>query len=117
MVSDRFLDPRFPPTEHQLERRLGEANTLWWQLVADASRLRSPLFEQWRFWGRSHGWLLRLHGGTRTVLYLEPRDGHFVVAFAGVGFEVRTPEDLARVERRLFIRAATGERPLMGATS
>jgi hypothetical protein len=108
MTYDLFLDPRSPPTGRELERRLGgHASALWWQFVADVSRGLPPVFERWQFLGKSYGWLLRLHGGTRTLLYLEPRHGHFVVSFAGAGFDVHGPEDLTRVEHRLFRRAAT----------
>jgi len=82
MALSFFDDRSVPPAEDALHAALGAAAPLWQDLRARIGRRFSPLVETWGFSGKSTGWGLRLKRGERTILYMTPRQGHFLVSFA-----------------------------------
>jgi len=44
-------------------------------------RLKLASAEEWNFPGEKYGWSYRIKIKKRTILYLLPRDGYFIVAF------------------------------------
>ena len=42
----------------------------------------APYSQEWGYTSRTTGWGLRLKRGSRIIIYLVPRDGHFLASFA-----------------------------------
>ena len=82
MALSVFEDKSTPPTEDALHAALGTTTPWWLELIARIGARFSPVDETWGFSGKSTGWGLRLKHGERTILYMTPRDGHFLVSFA-----------------------------------
>jgi hypothetical protein len=104
MTASPFLDRTSPPSGGDLEHLLGPSTALWAQLLHDLSS-GVPVWETWRFAGRTRGWRLRLaRGEGGAVLYLTPQPGYFVASFgrggddSGARVVVRNWRDLAQLE-------------------
>jgi hypothetical protein len=69
------------PDAGKLARVLGRSSSLWDTLIADLQAEYDPLTEKWSFSGAKYGWSLGLKHKKRTVLYLIPQRGYFLVAF------------------------------------
>ncbi|HEX7831394.1 MAG TPA: DUF3788 family protein [Thermoanaerobaculia bacterium] len=82
MALSFFDDKSAPPTDDALDAALGATASLWQELKARIGRRHAPVVESWGFSGKSTGWGLRLKRGDRAILYMTPRDGHFLVSFA-----------------------------------
>lgn len=93
-----FLDRENPPAEPELHAVLKRSAASWIQLQSRIASDYAPLTEKWTFSGKAHGWGLQLKRKKRTVLYLGPREGHFVVAFilGAKAFEAALRSDLPR---------------------
>jgi hypothetical protein len=82
-MADRpFVDPKSPPKPTELQASLGRGGPHWTRLRDDIEAEYAPLTEKWTFSGKAYGWSLRLIQKKRTVLYMIPRRGYFVAAFA-----------------------------------
>jgi uncharacterized protein DUF3788 len=92
-----FLERGAPPGEKDLDLALGGSRGLWDRLLA-ALASEAPVVGKWSFSGKSHGWLLRVMRGRRTVVYLIPSPGRFVASFAlsGKACEAARASDLPR---------------------
>ena len=66
------------PDRAALARELGAAEILWDKLASHIKSEFAPVTEAWGFY---KAWSLRLKRKDRTILYLLPRDGHFLCAF------------------------------------
>jgi hypothetical protein len=82
MEPNPFLDKAHPPTPAELERVLGRADARWKRLREQLDAEFGALTPTWTFSGKALGWSLRLSSGKRAVLYLLPRGGGFLAAFA-----------------------------------
>ena len=82
MALSFFGDKSSPPTDDALHAALGATAPLWQELRARIEARFSPVDGSWGFSSKSTGWGLRLKRGERTILYMTPRDGHFLVSFA-----------------------------------
>lgn len=82
MALSCFDDKSAPPSESALRAALGESSPLWSELIQRIATRYAPLEEVWGFSGKSAGWGLRLRHGERTILYMTPREGHFLASFA-----------------------------------
>jgi len=69
------------PKTGQLTKVLGRSSGLWNTLTTDLRSQYDPLVEKWSFSGAKYGWSLGLKHKKRTVLYLIPQHGYFLVAF------------------------------------
>jgi len=81
------------PSREELVGMIGESQTFWDRLMKHLRAEYAPLSEKWNFSEQNFGWSLRLMQRQRTVLYLVPRPGHFLVAFI-------LGEDVIRVARQ-----------------
>lgn len=95
MALSVFEDKSTPPTEDALHAALGATTPWWLELIARIEARFSPVDETWGFSGKSTGWGLRLKRGERTILYMTPRDGHFLVSFALGDKAVKTAHERA----------------------
>lgn len=82
MALSAFDDKQQLPGPDDLKRVLGRTSNHWDKLTAHIADEFAPLDETWGFAGAQWGWSLRLKQRKRTVLYLTPRRGHFLVGFA-----------------------------------
>jgi len=77
-----FDDRDCQPADSDLAETLGDARHLWDELQSQIEKQFPPLSVNWNYSGKKWGWSLRLKHKKRTVLYMTPRSGHFVVGFA-----------------------------------
>jgi len=78
MKAMSFDDKAKIPDAKALAKGLGAAKKLWDELVGDISEAYPPVTEAWGFY---KAWSLRLKRKDRTIVYLLPRDKHFLCAF------------------------------------
>lgn len=77
-----FTDKAHEPTEKDLRSVLGKAYPAWVRLIELVSDRISPISQIWGFTSASTGWGLRLKRNDRVILYMTPREKHFLVSFA-----------------------------------
>jgi hypothetical protein len=82
MAFSAFDDKDLQPRDSDLVEILGDSQELWDELKSRMTKQFQPLSVDWGFSGKKWGWSLRLKQKARTVLYMTPRRGHFVVGFA-----------------------------------
>jgi len=73
-----FGDKEKVPDDRALARGLGPSKTLWDEYVRHIAADFAPVTEAWGFY---KSWSLRLKRKKRTIVYLLPREGHFLCAF------------------------------------
>jgi hypothetical protein len=81
MALSAFDDKSKKPTASSLKRTLSRTSTHWDDLIAHIASEYPPLDETWSFSGANWGWSLRLKQKKRTVLYMTPCSGYFLVGF------------------------------------
>ena len=81
MSPRRTVVPRGAPNAAALARALGAAKPLWDDLVAHLESTYAPITPEWKSSRTSPLGFLRLLQKKRTILYLLPREGHFLTAF------------------------------------
>jgi hypothetical protein len=64
-----------------LTKMLGRSRALWEQLASTIEREHTPVTREWHLARTTGTWHVRLKKGTRTILYLLPREKHFLTAF------------------------------------
>ena len=82
MTLSAFADKTKPPQPAQLTKTLGRTDVHWQAILVGAAADYSPLDQSWNYSGASWGWALRLKQKKRTIMYLTPCRGHFIVGFA-----------------------------------
>ena len=93
MALSALADKEAEPTPTELSRVLGPSGDVWQHLVARMEARYGPLSESWGFAGAKYGWSCRLRQRKRTILYLIPQAGSFLV---GVVFGDRAVTVLRR---------------------
>jgi len=73
-----FDDRAKPPDDAALAKALGPAKRLWDEFVRHITQEYGPITEEWGFY---KSWSMRLKRKKRTIVYLLPRDGHFLCAY------------------------------------
>jgi hypothetical protein len=81
MALSAFDNKSKAPRAADLKRVLGRTSVHWDSLRAHIASGYAPLDETWNFSGAAWGWSLRLKQKKRTVLYMTPCKGHFLVGF------------------------------------
>jgi hypothetical protein len=79
MALSAFDDKSKKPRPGDLKRMLGRTSVHWGTLVSHVADKYAPLDETWSFSGAQWGWSLRLKQKKRTVLYMTPCKGYFLV--------------------------------------
>jgi hypothetical protein len=82
MTLSAFNDRSRPPRENEVEKVLGDVFPLWRELESALATEFGPTSEEWGFSGASTGWGLRIRTPKRTIVYMTPREGHFLASFA-----------------------------------
>ncbi len=81
MALSAFEDKTAPPTVPTVGKTLGRTARLWSEVRKHLAREYEPVEEAWKFYGRNAGWSLQVKRKKRTILYLIPCKGFFLVAF------------------------------------
>jgi len=103
MALSAFDDKSKEPGASDLQRTLGRTSPHWDSLRAHVAAEYAPLDETWNFAGANWGWSLRLKQKKRTVLYMTPCKGHFLVGFALGEKAVKAAHDSALPDSILTI--------------
>jgi hypothetical protein len=82
IAPNAFAGRSDPPTEGALVEVLGASHPLWQGLVADLKRDLKLDAAEWHSSSAKLGWSLRLQRKKRSIVYLGPRNGWFLAAFA-----------------------------------
>jgi len=82
MALSVFDDKERQPQDTDVAEALEATYTLWEDLKSQIATQFDPLSVDWGFAGKNYGWSLRLKQKKRTVLYMTPCRGHFLVGFA-----------------------------------
>jgi hypothetical protein len=82
MALSIFDDKAHPPTDEDVAAALGKAHPRWQELKARVEGRFAPVAVEWGFPTKSSGWGLRLSTPKRTILYMTPRNGHFLASVA-----------------------------------
>ncbi len=82
MALSAFDDKTRQPEPDDLARMLRRTGVHWSDLIAHMAAEYPPLEQAWGFAGAKWGWSLRLKQKKRTVLYMTPCKGYFLVGFA-----------------------------------
>jgi len=78
MTENVFLDKASKPTSTRLAEALGARATYWDELKRHAP---GPVVEDWKHYGKTIGWTLKLLHGKRNLLFLTAHRGSFTVSF------------------------------------
>lgn len=81
MALSAFTDKAHKPTDRDLRSLLGRSYTAWVRLIELVSGRIDHISQVWAFTSASTGWGLRLKRIDRVVLYMTPREDHFLVSF------------------------------------
>ena len=81
MALSAFDDKSKKPRPGDLKKMLSRTSVHWDNLVSHIADKYAPLDETWNFAGAQWGWSLRLKQKKRTVLYMTPCKGYFLVGF------------------------------------
>jgi len=81
MAPSAFDDKSKNPGTNDLKKALGRVFTHWANLMAHLETEYAPLTENWKFYSGNWGWSLQLQQKKRTILYLTPGKGYFMVGF------------------------------------
>jgi hypothetical protein len=82
MSANAFIGKAEQPTDEELAAELGAAKAVWDQLVSELAEHHEAAVREWNSYSRKAGWALRLKRQARTIVYLSPCRGCFVVSFA-----------------------------------
>jgi hypothetical protein len=80
-VENAFIGRTILPTPQEVAAALGSTAELWTQLV-DWLAEQGVADQEWKSSSVKYGWSLRLKLKKRTIVYLAPCDGCFLVSFA-----------------------------------
>lgn len=81
MDTSIFTDKSKKPEEQALKNALGKSWDLWQEIVNIVYRKYPKAVSEWNFPGQKYGWSFRIKDKKRAIIYLLPRDQHFMVAF------------------------------------
>jgi hypothetical protein len=76
-----FIGQNKPPTTESLAAVLGPAQPAWDQLLVELAERWATQDQEWHSYSPKAGWALRLKRKQRTIVWLSPAQGCFVVLF------------------------------------
>jgi hypothetical protein len=82
MALSIFDDKSKPPKDAELATALKDSFLFWNELKKLITLRFKPLSIEWGFTSKTTGWGMRLNNKDRTILYMTPREGHFLASFA-----------------------------------
>ena len=107
MALSALDDKAIHPTPAELAKVLGRSVDVWRDLTARMEAAYGPLSVAWSFSGAKYGWNCRLQRKKRTILYLIPQNGAFLVGVV-LGDRALTllrRDDLSAATRELIDQA------------
>jgi hypothetical protein len=81
MALSAFDDKAKKPSTSDLRKALGRTSAHWSNLTNHIAAEHGATDESWGFAGANWGWSLRLKRKKRTILYMTPCEGYFLVGF------------------------------------
>jgi hypothetical protein len=81
-MSSVFDDKSAKPDQAALDEVLGETSPLFGELLAFSEEVKPGLKREWKFYGKKHGWQLKVFDRKRAALYLIPHEGSFLAGMA-----------------------------------
>ena len=103
MSANAFIGKTKAPTGAELAAALGQAKPVWDQLVAELDREFGVNIAEWSSYSPKAGWSLRMKRKARTIVWLGPRAGSFLVAFVlgekamGAARAVKLPKRIVKI--------------------
>jgi Protein of unknown function (DUF3788) len=76
-----FLDKSKKPNDKLLAEALGITYPYWKELESALEKLYGPLAEDWKYYGKSSGWTLKLLLKKRNLFFFAPYHKFFRIAF------------------------------------
>ncbi len=76
-----FLEKSKQPNERLLAEALGVTYKYWKELEVGLEKLYGPLTEEWKYYGKSSGWTLKLLMKKRNLFFFAPYERYFRIAF------------------------------------
>jgi len=81
MALSVFEDKALMPSLEDVAEVLGDAKVLWDDIVDYIEKVYGQFTEEWKHYGKASGWTLLLKLKKRTILYLFPQNGYFIIQF------------------------------------
>lgn len=78
MTANVFLDKAQAPTPSMVAHALGARARYLHELK---HHVQAPLVEEWKYYGKSLGWTLKLLLGKRNLCFVIAADGYFAISF------------------------------------
>ena len=95
-----FIGKAAAPTDAELSAALGDARPAWDQLLAKLEGELGVNVREWSSYSVKAGWSLRLKRKSRTIVWLGPRAGAFLVAFI-LGDKAMRAAKASKLPRRI----------------
>ncbi len=76
-----FLDKAVKPNDAMLARALGRSFSYWEDIKISLQKEHGALTEEWKFYGASSGWTLKLLRKKRNLFFFAPCENYFRIAF------------------------------------
>jgi hypothetical protein len=76
-----FEDKNHPPSEKDLSNVLGEVKTFWDDLKKHVMENYPPVVEDWKHYGKSSGWTMKLLRKKRNLFFSYPGNDEMTVVF------------------------------------
>ncbi|MBI5384162.1 MAG: DUF3788 domain-containing protein [Verrucomicrobia bacterium] len=81
MTANAFIGKPEKPTNAELAAALGPVKVVWDQLLADLAQDFGVNGHEWKCHSPKWGWSLRVKRKERTIVWLSPAEGAFIVLF------------------------------------
>ncbi len=89
-----FVDRSEQPDDASLGAVLGRSKAHWDAILAHVESTYEGVMPEWKYYGKAHGWQLKLVRGRRAFAYLIPHHGMFVAGLA------LSPAEVSRLDER-----------------
>ncbi len=81
MVHSIFDDKSKKPDGNSLVEVLGKTGTFWESLKQHLKEEYGDVIEEWKFYGKKSGWILKVLLKKRNLFFLTPAEEYFKIAF------------------------------------
>ena len=81
MALSVFSDKNNKPNEEDLSESLGEMKALWDEIKDFVGSTYPPITEDWKHYGKSSGWCMKLLRKKRNLFFSYPGKGEFWLGF------------------------------------
>ncbi len=82
LSANPFIGNAKPPSAAEVSKVLGPSKVAWDQLLEELGDELSVGDHEWHSYSPKAGWALKVKKASRTILYMSPRSGSFLVSFA-----------------------------------